>query len=592
MGLRDTLGLQPKLPPPAAPTGVRGAIGLPPRQMGPAEDAAWSVLSQGSNALADLAGGLGDTNNRINSGAQWVMKKFGASDETAQSWGPTVANAAMPLTMIMPDSETTRSFIPEAIQHEPQTATGDVAGRIAYNIPGAFAGPGSWMNKLLSAAGAGAAGFAGKEGSGYVMDKLGEYAPSYKDSIEGWRPYVEGGADILGNVVGSFAPNAARHAITPNPMTDERVANAALLDRRGVEMTAGQRTGNAALHAKEAQTGGTGYWNIRERQNRQYTAGALQDAGIPPRQPGGPRPDVASPEVLNQQHAALGAEFDRLQAIGMQPDSQFFSDLVQLRDDYRATMPQHNRAPIVETTVRQLADRAQRGIPVDGELLRNIGTQLRRTRQQFRASGRADDAEAIDSLIETIDSGLERSLAQTNPAEVGRFRQVREQYRNLITVEEAASNAPNGQLSPADLTRATKKMETRRGYSRGFGPFNEYSRAGYEILTDPPNSGTASRLTAALGGRGANTGAALIGGGLGYAVGGPVGAGVGAAIGSGADATWRAARNFVRMDPRMQGYLGNQVAREWTPEIGAWGRAGTIGATNATSIADQFGGPR
>ena len=225
---------------------------------------------------------------------------------------------------------------------------------------------------------------------------------------------------------------------------------------------------------------------------------------------------------------------------------------------------------------------------MDGELLRKTGTQLRRTRQQYRASGRADDAEAIDNLIEAIDGGLERSLAATNPNEVGRFQEVRRLYRNLITVEEAASNAPNGQLSPADLTRATKKMETRKGYSRGFGPFNNYSRAGAEILSEKPNSGTASRLVAALGGGGKSITAATIGGGIGAMIGGIPGAGMGAALGAGADMMVKLGKNYIRMTPPMQAYLANQLARGWEPGVGSGTRAGVAGVNSVNRSKEKY----
>ena len=554
--------------------GLRELMGLPPKPIGTTEDVARSVLSQGTDAVLDMAGAPGDMHNRVRAIASWAIQKLGVDEKTANTIGYGVATGAMPLGALMPDSETTRSFKPESFNHEAQTATGDIAGRTAYNIPSTVLMPGgTLLNKVLSAGASAVGGFAGKEGSKKLVDALENYVPRYKDTIEGYRPYIEGAGDMIGSVAGSFAPSVVKNAVTPNPMTDNRIRDARILDEHGVEMTAGQRTGNNALHYKESQTGGTAYDNLIDRQGRQYTAGALDDAGIH-------GADEASPAVLNRQHEALGDEFDRLQGYGMQPDTQFFDDLVQVRDDYRATMPQNNRAPIIETTVRQLADRARRGIPVDGEFLRKVSTQLRRTRQQYRASGRADDAEAIDNLIEAIDGNVERSLAITNPNEVGAWRDLRTRYRNLITVEEAASNATDAQLSPADLTRATKKMETRRGYSRGFGPFNNYSRAGAEILTEKPNSGTTSRLVAALGGGGKSITAATIGGGIGAAIGGIPGAGVGAAIGAGADGLVRFGRNYVRMTPAMQAYLANQLARGWTPEVGAGARAATLGAVN------------
>lgn len=568
---------------------LRQIMGMPPEKMGPVEDSARSIVSEGANATADLIGGIGETHNRVKKVASYLMQKFGMDQKAADDYAWYVATSAVPLAAVLPDQEQMRGFVPNAIKHEPETWQGDIAGRTAYNIPGAVAsGGGSMLNRLLSAGGSAVGGFAGKEGSKALIDGLESWMPSHKDTIEKYRPYIEGGADIAGNIAGSFAPNVAQHMVTPNPMTDNRIRDARILDDHGVEMTAGQRTGNKALHYAESQTGGTAYDNLIDRQNRQYTAGALEQGGVRPRRPGGPRPDEASPEVLNHQHDILGEEFDRLQQHGMQPDTQFFDDLVQLRDDYRATMPARSPgAPLIETTVRYLADRARRGIPVDGEFLRKTGTMLRQKMRSFRASGRADEADALNNLIEAIDNGVERSLTVTNPAEVGAWRDLRTRYRNLITLEEAASNAPNAQLSPADLTRATKATETRKGYSRGFGPFNNYSRAGAEILTEKPNSGTTSRLVAALGGGGKSITAATIGGGIGAAIGGLPGMGIGAAVGASADVIGRFGKNYIRMTPAMQAYLSNQLARGWTPEVGAGRRAAATAVTNSNRIIQE-----
>lgn len=555
---------------------LREMMGLPPQKVGAAEDMARTVGPAAERGAIGTLNMGSDLAARVRHGMGWLAgltpEQLDAIDGVQRGFGIGVPS-------------TTPEAIAKAEEvqgplYQPQTWQGDLTDRTVSNAVAALLGPGTLLNKGLSAVGGAVGGYAGKEGTKKMVDALEGWAPRYKDKIEKARPYIEGTADIAGNVVGSMAPNAVKNIVTPNPMSDNRLRDAQILDDHGVEMTAGQRTGNQALHYAESQTGGTAYSNMRDRQGRQYTAGALEDAGIP-------NAAEASPEVLNRQHAALGAEFDRLQGYGMNPDTQFFDDLVQLRDDYRATMPQHNRAPIVETTVRDLADRARRGIPVDGEYLRKVGTQLRRMRQQFVASGRADDAEAVGNIIDAIDGNVERSLAVTNPDEVGAYRDLRTRYRNLITVEEAASNAPDAQLSPADLTRATKKMETRRGYSRGFGPFNNYSRAGAEILTEPANSGTTSRLVAALGGGGKSLTAATVMGGLGAAVGGVPGAGIGAAIGAAGDGLFRFGKNYVRMTPAMQAYLANQVARGWTPEVGAGTRAATIGATNLRRIDEE-----
>lgn len=128
----------------------------------------------------------------------------------------------------------------------------------------------------------------------------------------------------------------------------------------------------------------------------------------------------------------------------------------------------------------------------------------------------------------------ERYIAQTNPDLLGEWRNIRTQYRNLLTVTDAVKgageNAAMGIISPAQLSSAIRRQNPR-AWVTGQGDFADLARAGVSTMSTLPNSGTASRLAvrgmtsglptmagAAIGGRGGDVAQALIGGAIGSQV--------------------------------------------------------------------------
>lgn len=541
------------------------------------EDALLSFGGAAVESFAGMVGGVGDLNNNAGAVASYALQLAGMDKEKADTWGLRLGTTMFPGAALIPGSDETQEMVPEGVHHDPQTWQGEIAARAGTETPYMLAmpGAGSLVNRGMSVAGSAFGG----QGGEWVGEKVADFGEGM-GMDPSWRPYIEGAGDVAGSVMGSFAPNYIKNKITPNPMDDERRRLAASLERRGVESSAGQRTGNDNLLVKEEAT--TGWDDIQRRQRDQYTRATLDETGF---QGGSNRAD---PRTLGRQREILQGEFERLQSYGIEPDTQFFGDLVQVRDAYLAETPNRPLGRIVDT-VNELADRGQRGIPIDGEWLKNKGTQLRKAREKLRASNPVE-AGAIDDLIEVIDDAVERTMQNVAPDDIGRFQEVRRLYRNLITVEEAAAGSTTGQLTPADLTRATKKMETRRGYARGFGPLNELSREGDEIIYRVPDSGTTrraankfsmmDRLTSYPGG---------IGAGLGYMVGAGLGhPGFGAAAGGMIGGAINEQLQRLRLTPQMQQYLANQVATGWTPHVGAAQRALVGGATAGFKNKEEY----
>jgi hypothetical protein len=107
---------------------------------------------------------------------------------------------------------------------------------------------------------------------------------------------------------------------------------------------------------------------------------------------------------------------------------------------------------------------------------------------------------ALYEIQAALDANVERVIGQNNPNHLGAWREARRQYRNMIVVERAANyageEAASGIITPANLARSTKALQELRNYSRGRGDFTPLARAGVEVMSKLPNSGTAQRLRA------------------------------------------------------------------------------------------------
>jgi len=86
-----------------------------------------------------------------------------------------------------------------------------------------------------------------------------------------------------------------------------------------------------------------------------------------------------------------------------------------------------------------------------------------------------------------------------SPEDQALWQQTRREYAAQKVIEKAASRAgeatSEGQITPANL-RNTVAGENRGGYARGEGQFAELARAGANVMTPLPNSGTAQRANA------------------------------------------------------------------------------------------------
>lgn len=347
-------------------------------------------------------------------------------------------------------------------------------------------------------------------------------------------------ARAAGAVAGSIAPSAGARMVSPIPANPERARQAAILQAEGVtSTTAGQRTGHLPLQWHEAvarDTPGAGRRpaQMHSQAAEQFTRATLRRAGI--------QADRATTDVIDGAFVRLGNQFDNLAQNATVPINQrLLTDLRNSVQDYNAAVAPTFRAPDVNGIVDDL--QALAGGQINGATYTATRTALDRRAREVRYTD-PPRSQALFAIRNALDDAVERSLPQNLR---GQYAQTRREYRNLLTIEKAAtgagSDAAEGIISPMMLRNAAKTTD-RRSYARGQGDLDELARAGSSVMTPLPQSGTGPRVMA-------QSNMHLLSGAAGYGVAGPYGimAAAGPAI---------AARTL--MSGPMQGYLGNQLA--------------------------------
>ncbi|TQX88447.1 MULTISPECIES: hypothetical protein [unclassified Rhizobium] len=367
--------------------------------------------------------------------------------------------------------------------------------------------------------------------------------------------------------------NSVRRTVSPFTINPERQALVDQLGNEGVRVTAGQATGNRGLRYAESEIGGQQAEDAMSNQGEQFTSAILRRVGV--------NADRATPDVVDHAFTQNSNQFNQVTAANtLVPDRQLSTDFVDHWREYMQLTPPSQRAPIVANTMRDINNALTNGGTLDGATYQALRSRLARA-----ARGTADPqlGQALNGMRDALDDGMERSIAATNPNDLGVFRDARNTYRNLLVVEKAATgageNAAQGLISPSSLRNATIASQGRRQYARGQGDFAELARAGEGVMKPLPNSGTAGRLNAQ------NLGTTFLGalGGIAGTTAGGAAMGVGGAV---AGAAIPKIVGRMMMSEGGQAYLRNQLL---TGNLSAETRASLI---NAISQIDANAIPR
>jgi hypothetical protein len=368
---------------------------------------------------------------------------------------------------------------------------------------------------------------------------------------------------------GAFAGGAVPRAITPLPADAMRAGHLATMEKEGVTaLTAGQKTGSNPLRyfesvAKDTPGGGAKIRAMETQAAEQYTAAVLRRAGV--------KAERATP-VLNQAFDDLGRKFDHLAgSTKLNADPTLTQKLLRARSEYNQLVPELMRKPVVSNTVDDVLNTAQQnGHVIPGEVYKAVRSRIERMR-----SASASDPE-LGNALRTMRDALDDAMEKSMPApRAGQWKEVRKQYKNLLTIEKAATgageNAANGLISPAQL-RAAAKQKGKRAFTRGKEDFRALADAGEALMKPLPQSGTAPRAAVA----------GLLGAGGTALSGGNFFAGLAAAA---SEPLLRAAMARAGTSKLVQNYMANQRAAGYLRE-----RPGMANAMVVPEILAEHGG--
>lgn len=423
-----------------------------------------------------------------------------------------------------------------------ETTAGKYAGTAGEFLPGAMAAGGATVGNALR--------------YGLLPAFASETAGQLTEGTAA-EPWARAGAAVLAAPAASLAEAGVRRAVSPYGGADQgRLALAQVLDDAGVPVSAGQRVGSEALRRREGMTAAGQALN--ETQREALTRAALRTTGTDASR--------ATPEVLADTARRIGSVFDGVaRGVDVTPDPATVNAVAQANQTYQQLAPKASQAPIIGEIVKRMTGAFRNGQTIPASTVNSWRANLSKLTTSSDGATRSAAVDAMNAL----DDALASTLTNMGRADdVARLATAREQWRNFLAIQKAATSAGEvaaaGILSPSAL-RSAVVQQGRASYAQGNrGELGDLARAGEGILRPLPNSGTAQNIQA-MGLPG--LGWASAGAGLGSLAGGPTGGALGAATGT----VMPGLLGMLRMSGPMQNWLANQTV----------GRGGSILPTNA-----------
>jgi len=524
-------------------------------EVGTIEDVAKGTASGLGQGAIGLVGVGGDLQGLMPDASPWLERKTKEYFPKAEAWlrKQSAPYQNFPGTGDLPGSYKLPSS--HQIQGEVEKVTGPFyqaktpAGKAAQTgasvIPGLALG-GETVPGLLAKA----------VGSGVVSEGAGEAANALKGHFPtAAQPYVEPVARGVGAIAGTFAPAALRRAITPNPMADEQFAAVNALRTRdpNFPMTAGQATESPSLRMLEARS--PRMQAIPEQQERAFTGGVMNEAGIPSNN----FRDIGQGDAVGQ---ALG-QLRQNGHINQQEFNTLQSQIGSERRNLIRSVGVGNTKPIDEVRDMVRFGAQNNGTPVfdmPGKRYQFMRGELQR---RIDSASSPEERVALSNIRDHLDQAFANSVG---PAVAGQARELENQYANYNVLKNVPPKVGRETVTPQEVLSAVGHNWGNAAANTNRGTLAPFAQQAERVMTPLPASppeGPLSRVLGALGGL-------VIGGGAGHATNGMTGALsegiVGAILGGerGHDIAHLAKSMIGRgVGSRpAQSYLGNQA---WRP---------------------------
>lgn len=461
----------------------------------------WNDIGKGAvggvaRGMTGLIGTGGTIGNLVRAGATWA-----GVPENLIAAGSLVAKANPFLNVLTgPSGSDVQHKVEEYTGkfYEPQTTAGKYASTVGEFAPAAVLPVGGAVNRAV-AAGERVIPAIGRALPAATVNTVipGAASETAGQLTEGSaaEPWARAGAGVMGGVLGV-------KALAPiGPATPARQRDIATLERSGVPVSAGERSGfkpllwaesvaedmpassRAALANRLVQ---------KEALDRVYTNQMFDPAQIAQRvAPGAalPRADV---RAAGQQ--SLSDEYTRI--VGQNPlrsNPQFLRDLYATKTEYERLVPPSERVGRVQNLYDDIVNKlvAGRG-QIPGDEYQAIRKRLTENKNSGAAKSDPDLMHAYTGLRNALDNAFAAGLSPTDAAAL---RLNNQRWAIMKTLDPALAKAQSTgeHLSPVAVAQALRSGPRQSQYVQSAGAMDELAQAAARVLKPLPQSGTAPR---------------------------------------------------------------------------------------------------
>lgn len=268
----------------------------------------------------------------------------------------------------------------------------------------------------------------------------------------------------------------------------------AAMNKFGIPLRASQIAGvadrNAAVNDSQLISApGSGYAANAAKQSQAFTRAVSHTIGED-------TPSI-TPEVMQTAKSRIGSVFnDVADRTNITVDDRLLQDLAQVGSQAREIGLDSGQINAVDNQIAKITDYAKKnGGVLPGDVYQTItgkGSSL----SKIQTGGQGALRDLAGDIRDGLDSAMQRSAVSED---VQALQQARGQYKNLKTIEDLAEQAtPDGQISPVKLLGRVRAKYDNYAYGGG-GDLGTLARIGQTFMKEPPNSGTAARLSNIFG---------------------------------------------------------------------------------------------
>lgn len=385
----------------------------------------------------------------------------------------------------------------------PQTTTGQFAGHALQFLPGMLAGGGSLPSRVATGIGSAL----GSEGAGQAAEAAG--FPEWADP-----------ARVVGAWKGGSLASVPRRAITRYESDPAHTALMDIAKEKGVNVTAGQYTGNKAQLQTEANLlphAGQKYQDLPAKQAVEMTRALLGEMGVNGKD--------ASRQAIQAGMRKIDDRITNLKAnTSMNFDAPLLAELKDARDAYyqrTGTKPDPANPSPIDQRIQELTQNTPGSVRMglNGENYYNMRDNLYKQARDLERSDPAS-ATALRQMHAAMDANMERSLAASNSPFAGQWKQAYEQQEAARAINQTVGKGVGGNLDPREVHANVMDPNSSIGRTS-----HALSRVAEHPGAAPPGpvAGTMSTVLGMLGGHYFHTpGGGTEGGVLGHLAGPPL----------------------------------------------------------------------